>query len=491
MRSSLCLALSSTCILAFSSFSTQADTSTNQCLGNPNNFSEVLNCYKQEQHAKPLLYVAKGVEVFPGVEKRRFELSSQHWSPEGRVSPEQWKHDVDIYIPQNAARGQAVLVANNGTNIPASNKTTSDPTDFTQAMALEVARKTGTIVISLSNIPNQYLIYADDGLARTEDSSVAHSWKLFLENPEARPYLSAHVPMMAALVKTMDLAQKELAPWQVERFIASGVSKRAWAAWLSAIADERVNAVVPFVIDGLNTERVFEHTLQTFGKNWPLAFYDYYAEGILRQRHSENFKKLMKVVDPLTYLDSAYADRLAIPKYVVNASSDDFFAPDNSGFYFDQLPGPKSLRIAPNSSHGGIRQFVENSLISVVNRWQQERPLPTIQTRQTTGNSVSLQFSEAPIQVTQWTAVNPLARDFRDACGVRYEPRHISPSTPLSAQIQIAMPEQGWTATFVEATFADGFVATTPVTITPDRYPTSPPPETGPLCKTLPDLASR
>ncbi|MCX2898581.1 PhoPQ-activated pathogenicity-related family protein [Pseudomonas mandelii] len=476
------------------SFTAQAETLIDRCSAAPNDFSEILNCYKTQEASKPLLYVAKGTQVFPGVEKRSFDLSSQQWSPQGMVSPEQWKHSVDIYIPHNALQGQALLVANNGTNIPAGTKAITEPTDFTQAMALEVARKTNTIVISLSNIPNQYLTYADDAVPRTEDSSVAHSWNLFLESPEARPYMPAHVPMMASLVKAMDLAQKELKPWKVERFIASGVSKRAWAAWLTAIADERVNAVVPFVIDGLGTDKVFEHTFQTFGKNWPLAFHDYHREGVLRLRHSEDFQKLLKIVDPLAYLDSAYAERLSIPKYVVNASSDDFFPPDNSGFYFDQLPGQKSLRVAPNSSHNGIRQFVESSLIPVVNRWQQDSPLPSLTTSATTqgtGKTVSLQFSEAPVQVTQWTAVNPAARDFRDACGIRYLPRHVTPSTPLHAQVHMETPEQGWTATFVEATFADGLVVTTPVQIMPDRYPTAAPPETGPMCKTLPDLASR
>ena len=496
MRSRLCLTLSSTLLFTLlTSVNAQADTSAAACSDLPeHDYSEILNCYKKEQASKPLLYVAKGVQTFPGVEKRSFELTSQHWSPEGLTSPEQWKHDVDIYIPDNALHSQALLVANNGTNIPSDKKSTTEPTDFTQAMALEVARKTGTIVISLSNIPNQYLTYTDDGIARTEDASVAHSWKLFLDNPEARHYMSVHVPMMATLVKAMDLAEKELKPWKVERFIASGASKRAWAAWLSAIADERINAVVPFVIDVLSTDKVLEHTYQSFGKNWPLAFYDYYQEGVIRQRHTENFKKLLKIEDPLAYLDSAYAQRLSIPKYIVNASSDDFFVPDNSDHYFDQLPGPKSLRVAPNASHTGIRQFVENSLISVINRWQQNRPLPTITTRTVTGgaqNAVSLQFTEAPVQVTQWTAVNPMARDFRDACGIRYQPTHITPSTSMNALVHMETPEQGWSATFVEATFADGFVATTPVQIMPDRYPTAAPPETGPLCKTLPDLVGR
>ena len=169
MRSRLCLTLSSTLLFTLlTSVNAQADTSAAACSDLPeHDYSEILNCYKKEQASKPLLYVAKGVQTFPGVEKRSFELTSQHWSPEGLTSPEQWKHDVDIYIPDNALHSQALLVANNGTNIPSDKKSTTEPTDFTQAMALEVARKTGTIVISLSNIPNQYLTYTDDGIART------------------------------------------------------------------------------------------------------------------------------------------------------------------------------------------------------------------------------------------------------------------------------------------------------------------------------------
>ncbi|VVO36739.1 PhoPQ-activated pathogenicity-related family protein [Pseudomonas fluorescens] len=471
------------------SVTAQAATSAPACFeAASHNFSEVLNCYKKAEASKPLIYTLKGTQVFPNVEKRSFELSSQQWSPQGMVSPEQWKHDVDIYIPRDALHGRALLVANDGTNIASDNEGISGPTDFTEAMALEVAHKTRTIVISVSNIPNQYLTYTDDGVARKEDASVAHSWKLFLEDPESRLFMSLHLPMMASVIKAMDLAQKELQPWQIKHFIASGASKRAWTAWLSAIADERINAIVPFVIDVLGTSKVLEHTYQTYGKSWPLAFYDYYQEGVIQQRETENFAKLLKIEDPLNYLDSAYADRLAIPKYIVNASSDDFFVPDNADFYFDQLPDPKTLRVAPNASHYGIKQFIENSLIPVINRWQQNRTLPTITTRSTMNQaqeSISLQFSETPVKVTEWTALNPVARDFRHPCGIRYESNEIIPVDPLNAQVLIDTPDVGWKATFVEATFADGFVATTPVQVTPKRYPTVVPPVTEPACKTL------
>ena len=121
-------------ILGLASFSAQAETLVDTC-ALPSDFSEILNCYKNQEASKPLLYFAKGSETFPGVVKRSFDLSSQQWSPEGLVSPEQWKHSVDIYIPHNTLHGQALLVANNGTNIPAGNKAKSEPTDFTQAMA--------------------------------------------------------------------------------------------------------------------------------------------------------------------------------------------------------------------------------------------------------------------------------------------------------------------------------------------------------------------
>ncbi|WCM52157.1 PhoPQ-activated protein PqaA family protein [Pseudomonas sp. WJP1] len=450
-------------------------------------FSEVLACYKKAEDTNPLLYTAKASTIFPGVEKRSFELSSQQWSPQGLVSPAPWKHAVDIYIPDNALHSQALLLANNGT-ANAGPTNANEPTDFTETMALEVAGKTRTIVISVSNVPNQYLTYADDGIARTEDASVAHSWKLFLDDPYQRPFMSVRLPMVVSMVKAMDLAQKELQPWGIDRFIASGASKRGWTVWLTAVADERVKAIVPFVIDVLGTDNVLEHTYQSYGKNWPLAFFDYHHEGITQRIKTENFARLMQIEDPLSYLQTRYAERLAIPKYIVNASSDDFFLPDNARFFFDRLPGPKALRVAPNASHYGIKRFIENSLIPVINRWQQDKPLPVISLRpDQQPQKIGLQFSETPVRVIQWTAANPHARDFRQPCGIQYEPQELSLTGPLDGGMQIDTPENGWKATFVEAIFADGFVVTTPVQVMPMRYPSQAPPVIEPACKTLAD----
>lgn len=89
-------------------------------------------------------------------------------------------------------------------------------------------------------------------------------------------------------------------------------------------------------------------------------------------------------------------------------------------------------------------------------------------------------FLEKPATVLQWTAINPAARDFRYACDIKYN------SVPVSLtgdnhtlSIPLTSPSDGWQATYIEATFSDGYVATTQVYITPDdKYP-----ERGPLGK--------
>jgi PhoPQ-activated pathogenicity-related protein len=458
-------------------------------MGGISDFSEVLTAYKNAQAANPLDYRATGVDSLPRLEKRTFQLHSQHWSPLALVEPGEWVHEVAIYIPQDALPGHALLVANNGINHPGPGKEVQPATDFTEAMALSIAQRTRTIVITTSNVPNQYLSYNDDGLARREDDSVAHSWKLFLKNPEQRPSLSLHIPMMQSMIRTMDLAQRELKPWKVDKFIATGASKRGWASWLAALTDERITAIVPFVIDILGMDKVLQHTWHTYGNSWPLASNAYQREGITQQIKSKNFDKLTQIEDPLRYLDSAYAHRLAIPKYIVNASGDDFFAPDNARFFFSQLPGEKALRVAPNSSHYGIRASVENALVPFINRFRQGRAMPTVSMQSDVDRAqqrFAVSFSEPPAKVVQWTAINPLARDFRYACGVRYQPETLT-SAGQRIVITLKKPAQGWLASFVEATFSDGMVVTTPVHVLPQRYPEQRPPEVEPACKTVVD----
>ncbi len=56
----------------------------------------------------------------------------------------------------------------------------------------------------------------------------------------------------------------------------------------------------------------------------------------------------LDAIDPYFYRNEL-AD---IPKYMVNSAGDQFFLPDSSQFYFDDLSGPKYLRYIANTSHG-------------------------------------------------------------------------------------------------------------------------------------------
>jgi PhoPQ-activated pathogenicity-related protein len=311
-----------------------------------------------------------------------------------------------------------------------------------------------------------------------------------MQAPEQRPFMSLHVPMMEALVKAMDLAQMETQPGQVLSFLATGASKRGWAVWLSALADSRVDSIVPFVIDVLNTDKVFDQTVLAYGGRWPLAYTDYHLQGVIAQRKTESFKKLMQVEDPMTYRNlPGYSDRLKIPKYIVNASGDDFFIPDASRQYLMDLPGDNTLRVIPNSAHD-VRAFVEANLIPYIKRRQSGNTAPRLKAQEqlldATSTQLRLTLSEMPTKITQWTATNPKARDFRYNCGVRYTPKALP--VAMDVQTTLRAPEEGWSAQFIETEYADGVVETTMVKVLPDTYPDKAPPADAAFCKTLPGI---
>ncbi|ELC3719516.1 PhoPQ-activated pathogenicity-related family protein [Salmonella enterica] len=457
------------------------------CRNSPEcDLSHVLPDYREHISDTPLKYTLISTEPLAQVELRHYELLSQHWSPDDMVTPAQWRHNVDIYIPETAKQRHALVVVNNGVNYEEGVQINSKPVDFTQETLASIARDTNTIVISVSDIPNQYLTFQDDKKPLKEDESVSRSWALFMEAPEQRKLMPLNIPMVSSLSQAIRLAKEELTRWNIHSFIVTGISKRGWTAWLSAIADPDVEAIVPFAIDLLDIDASLEHIYQSYGGNWPITFYPYYQQGIDEKIKTHSFSQLRQIIDPLRYLNTVYQPRLAIPKYIINASGDDFFVPDNSRFYYSKLPGVKSLRIVPNTSHYSIKQITEESLVTFINRFQDKKTLP-----QVLGiiqhNLLTVYFSEEPIKVVRWTATNPNARDFRYACGIRYHPLTIDIPANNRVNITLNEPVTGWEAIYIEATFDDGYVATTQVYITPDdKYAQTAPPSVNTACQTLP-----
>ena len=81
---------------------------------------------------------------------------------------------------------------------------------------------------------------------------------------------------------------------------------------------------------------------------WSFALEPYYSENLTNYFDDDRFDKLAAVVDPFTY-----RSRLTMPKMVISATGDEFFAPDDSYAWFDELAkyGPTYLRLLPNAEH--------------------------------------------------------------------------------------------------------------------------------------------
>lgn len=64
--------------------------------------SHVLPDYREQISGTPLKYTLINTVPLAQVVLRHYELLSQYWSPDDMVTPAQWRHNVDIYIPETA-----------------------------------------------------------------------------------------------------------------------------------------------------------------------------------------------------------------------------------------------------------------------------------------------------------------------------------------------------------------------------------------------------
>ena len=213
-------------------------------------------------------------------------------------------------------------------------------------MLFRSAAATGSLVVELKMIPNQPIVFHGDGTPRKEDDLIAYCWDKFLDSGD--PRWLPRFPMVKSVVRAMDCIQewskKEGIP--VEKFVVAGGSKRGWTTWMTGATDHRVEAIVPIVIDVLNVDEQLFHHGATYGF-WARALGDYVHHGIVQNPDHPRMQELHSMEDPYSYLD-----RLTLPKYIVNGSGDQFFVPDSSRFYYDDLQGEKHLYYVPNTDHG-------------------------------------------------------------------------------------------------------------------------------------------
>jgi PhoPQ-activated pathogenicity-related protein len=407
-----------------------------------------------------------------GVTASILELTSQQWLTSNEVDRPLWRHSLIVYRPTTVTRDVGLLYIGGGSN---DGKRPSKA----NAVLARVARDTGTVTAELRMVPNQPLTFTGDKThtTRSEDEIIAYTWDRFLRSGDDR--WPIRLPMTKAAVRAMDA----LTAWTgtprgggkaVRRFVLAGGSKRGWTAWTAAAVDPRVVAIVPAVIDLLNIVPSFRHHWQAYGF-WAPAVGDYERMGIMRWLETPQFAALMAIEDPWSY-----RVRLTMPKLMLNAAGDQFFLPDSSQFYFDALPGEKYLRYVPNTDHSLDASNAFETLQAFYAAVIADTPRPRFSWTVARPGRITVRAATHPMAVRLWQATNPKARDFRlETLGPKWTMTMLSPTGPNIWTAQIERPRKGWTAAFVELTFASGsrfpFIFTTEVVVTPDRLPYPPP----------------
>jgi len=391
------------------------------------------------------------------------EMISQAWLTTNEVDRPVWRHWLTIAVPSKVEHTTGFLFITGGNNDRGAPKNPD-------ANLARVAVETKSVVAELRNVPNQPLEFFRDGQRRVEDDLIAYSWDKFLRTGDER--WPARLPMTKSAVRAMDAitsfcASEEGGKLKVDKFVVAGGSKRGWTTWTTAAVDPRVVAIVPIVIDVLNMVPSMQHHYAAYGF-WSPAIHDYVVHDIMSWMDTPQFKALMEIEEPFEY-----RDRFTMPKLIVNATGDQFFLPDSSQFYFDQLPGEKYLRYVPNADHSlrnsDAWETVQAFYFSILTGTK----IPRFTWSLEKDGSIRVVAQDRPDEAKLWQATNPKARDFRlDTFGPNWSstPFDLSSGTGTA---KVETPQQGWTAFFVELKYSrpagPPLKLTTQVRVIPDR----------------------
>jgi PhoPQ-activated pathogenicity-related protein len=253
----------------------------------------------------------------------------------------------------------------------------------------------------------------------------------------------------------------------------AGASKRGWTTWLVGATDERVIGIMPMVIDALNSEEITKHHFEVLGFFAP-SLGDYVAHGLFPHKiGTPEYQAVLGIEDPYNYRNRA---RLTIPKFIVNASGDQFFLPDNSQFYYGDLPEEKRLRYVENSKHNLAETDAQDSMLA----WYQSvitgGKRPEYSWTKAADGTLTVKSVDTPKEVKLWQAHNPKTRDFRvEHLGKAYTSSVLQPQADGTYVGHVDKPATGYSAFFVELTYDSGFSVpfkfTTEVSVTPDVLP--------------------
>ena len=384
----------------------------------------------------------------------------------------EWWHWISVIVPDNLEKSTSMMVIGSGSTQDFSLERYGNKK--TNSQYLKAALTTKSIISEINNVPFQPINFSGDNkLGRYEDDLIAYSWRQFLEGGAKESEWLPRFPMTRAVVRAMDVVQEISNEINnpVDSFFVTGASKRGWVAWTTAIADDRVMGIAPVVIDLLNLYPSFQHHWKVYGE-WSPAIDDYVKEDIMNWTESKEYEKLIEITDPYSYRFS-----LNMPKYIINASSDEFFVTDSWQFYWDDLIGEKHLQYLPNAGHGLYGTYVTDDLINFYNQVinKKESPYYEWSIDQNTFN-INIDPS-ADYQIKKWS-INNSERDFRIyKVGEGWKSDDIIKNKDGKYSITIDNPESGYSAYFIEIIFDlklnESISFTTGTAVLPNKYPYS------------------
>src|SRR6266540_52434 len=269
------------------------------------------------------------------------KMTSQTWRSTAEIDRNVWWHWMIMVKPDEVKSSKSLLYISGGNNNSAA------PKDADQQI-IQIATATKSVVTELRMIPNQPLTFSDDKKPRVEDEFIAYTWDKFLKTGDE--LWPARLPMTKAAVRAMDTViafcgSEAGGATKIDGFVVAGGSKRGWTTWTTAAVDKRVVAIVPIVIDVLNMEASMMHHYGAYGF-WAPSVGDYTAFRLMDWTGTPEYHALLKIEEPYEY-----RQRFTMPKFIINATGDQFFVPDSWQFYYNDLPGVKYLRYVPNAEH--------------------------------------------------------------------------------------------------------------------------------------------
>jgi PhoPQ-activated pathogenicity-related protein len=360
------------------------------------------------------------------------DLTSQQWH--GIT----WKHVLQIHEPAVMDHPKHVLLFVTG------GRNGRRPGEGEVAMGAKLAELCRARVAMLFQVPNQPLL-GD----RYEDDLITETWLRYLDSgDESWPLL---FPMVKSAVKAMDAVEaivEKQGNGSVEGFVITGASKRGWTSWLTPVADKRVIATAPIVIDVLNFRSQTEHQLETWGR-YSEQIHDYTSKGLVKQGdENPRERQLRRMMDPYTY-----RRQLTLPKLLVNGTNDPYWVVDAMQFYWYDLVGPKYVLQVPNAGHGldGGRELAFATVAAFVRHAATQTPLPALswEHRDTQSRvTLSIRSSAAPAAARLWVAHSD-TKDFRQS---KWQPVSLQEQDGVYVG-SVPKPQQGHVAHYGELQF--------------------------------------